>query len=72
MRIKKYVLVGILEQCKERGLTTVDSIIEDLKPYKDTDVVVTTITENENKDLLEKGLKNSFDIDLDLVEEDGR
>jgi len=48
MKIRNYQLKGILEQCKERGLKTIDEILKELKQFNDMHIVVETT--NKNKD----------------------
>lgn len=58
MKLKKYQLVSILEQCKKRGLTKIDEILEELKEFKDTDTVVKSIKDTKLKNLKNREILN--------------
>lgn len=62
MKLKKYQLVSILEQCKLRGLTTIDEILNELKVFKDMDVIVESSKDKEIKRYKKSGVIDSPNI----------
>ena len=61
MQIKKYQLEGILEQCQNRGLVTIQEILDELKEFADMDIVVTTRVKS--KETYNKMLEDDDSVD---------